>query len=144
MKINKRNEKFFLFLKMAMPTAYGKFPGQGLNPSYRCDLHHICCNTRSFNPLQWARKSNPYLLQWRECTALRFLLIYCATMGTPEMKFLDRKRLLLKKNLITVLLWHSRLRIWCYHCSSLGHCCGTSSKPGPETSICLGCSQIKF
>ena len=42
-----------------------------------------------------------------------------------------------------VPLWHSGLRIWCCHCSSLGHCCGAGSIPGPGTSICYGCGQKK-
>ena len=33
-----------------------------------------------------------------------------------------------------VLLWCSRLRIWCGCCSGLGHCCGMGSIPGPGTS----------
>ena len=42
--------------------------------------------------------------------------------------------------------WLSELCIWsCWSCPccSLGHCCGTGSIPGPETSACLGCSQKK-
>ena len=31
-------------------------------------------------------------------------------------------------------MWHSGLRIWCCHCSSLDHCCGSVSIPGPGTS----------
>ena len=45
-----------------------------------------------------------------------------------------------KKNFCRVLLWHSRLRIWCCHCS-LGHCYGASLIPGPGTCACHGCSQ---
>ena len=37
----------------------------------------------------------------------------------------------------------SRLRIWHYHCSALGHFCGVGSIPGPGTSACRGCSQKK-
>ena len=32
-----------------------KFPGQGLNLSYSCNLHRSCGNAASFNPLRWAR-----------------------------------------------------------------------------------------
>ena len=39
------------------------------------------------------------------------------------------------------LLWHSRLRTWHCHCSSLGCCCGTGSSPGPGTSSCHGWDQ---
>ena len=28
--------------------------------------------------------------------------------------------------------------IWCFHCSSLGCCCGMGSVPGPGTSTCHG------
>ena len=45
-----------------------------------------------------------------------------------------------KKNFCRVLLWHSRLRICCCHCS-LGHCYGASLIPGPGTCACHGCSQ---
>ena len=37
-----------------------------------------------------------------------------------------------------VPLWHSRLRIWHCHCSSLDHCCGSGSILGLGTSICHG------
>lgn len=33
-----------------------------------------------------------------------------------------------------ILLWCSKLRIWCCPCSSLGHCCGTGFISGLETS----------
>ena len=36
----------------------------------------------------------------------------------------------------------NELRIWDCHRSSLGHCCGTDSIPGPGTSICHRCGQI--
>ena len=36
------------------------------------------------------------------------------------------------------------LRIWHCHCSSLGHCCGVGSIPGPGTSTCHGCSPQKI
>ena len=36
----------------------------------------------------------------------------------------------------------SRLRIQCCHCSSLGHCCGTGSIPGPGISTCHGHNQV--
>ena len=37
--------------------------------------------------------------------------------------------------------WLSRLRIWCCHCSSSGHCCGGAWTLGPGTSMCLRCGQ---
>ena len=37
--------------------------------------------------------------------------------------------------------WLSRLRTWCYHHSSSGHCYCTGSIPGPGTSTCCGGSQ---
>ena len=37
---------------MVALMAYGKFPGQGLNPSP--NWNHSCSNARSFNPLHWA------------------------------------------------------------------------------------------
>ena len=40
--------------------------------------------------------------------------------------------------------WPSRLGIWHYHCSGLGHYCGTGSMPGLGTSICYGHSQKKY
>ena len=39
---------------------------------------------------------------------------------------------------LEILLWHSRLRIWHGHCSSLGYCCGAGSVPGPGTSAFQG------
>ena len=40
-------------------------------------------------------------------------------------------------------LENSRLRVWCYHCSSLGVCCGKGSIPGPGIFICCECGQKK-
>ena len=40
----------------------------------------------------------------------------------------------LKNSCLGLLLWHSGLRSWHCHCSSSGHCCGTSSISGLETS----------
>ena len=37
---------------------------------------------------------------------------------------------------IGVPLWYSRLRIWCCHCSGLGHCYGASLILSPGTSTC--------
>ena len=39
--------------------------------------------------------------------------------------------------------WFSRLRTPCCNWSGLGCCWGTSSVPGPGTSVCLGCSIKK-
>lgn len=46
---------FFFFFLMAIPTAYFRSPGQGLNPSHSYDLDHSCRNTRSFNPWHHSR-----------------------------------------------------------------------------------------
>ena len=35
-----------------------------------------------------------------------------------------------------ILLWYSRLRIWCCHYSSLGHCCDAGSVLGLGISTC--------
>ena len=43
--------------------------------------------------------------------------------------------------ILGVLLRCRGLRIWHCQCSSSGHCCGTSSVPGPGTSTCCGCSS---
>ena len=40
-------------------------------------------------------------------------------------------------------MWHSRLRIWCCHCSCLGRCCGACSTPGPGTASCHRHGQEK-
>ena len=40
-----------------------------------------------------------------------------------------------------VLLWHSGLRIWHYHCSGLGCCCGADSVPGLGSFTCCGRGQ---
>ena len=39
-------------------------------------------------------------------------------------------------NVIQRELWCGGLRIQCYHCSNLVHCCGKGSIPGQGTSIC--------
>ena len=49
----------------------------------------------------------------------------------------------LNKMSLRVPLWLSSLRMWRCHCSGSGHCCGTDSIPGLETSACCGCSQNK-
>jgi len=53
----------------------------------------------------------------------------------------SRKRKKKKKISFGVLLWHSRLRIRCCYCNSLGRCCGLSSVPGLGTSTCHQHSQ---
>ena len=52
-----------------------------------------------------------------------------------------RRGSLFKYKIHRVLVWHSRLKIWCCHCMGLGHCCGTGLIPGLGTSECSGCSQ---
>ena len=47
----------------------------------------------------------------------------------------------LKVGVYGVPLQHSRLRLWCYPCSSLGHCCGAGLISGPGTSTCPECGQ---
>ena len=42
---------------------------------------------------------------------------------------------------VGVLLWLSRLRIWCCHCCGLGHCCGMSLIPGSGTSTFHECGK---
>ena len=42
-----------------------------------------------------------------------------------------------------VPLWCSKLRIWCCHCSGLGHHYGLGLLPGLGTSTCHRCSQKK-
>ena len=41
--------------------------GQGLNLSYRCNLHHSCGNSGSFNPLCQGRGTNPCLCSDPSC-----------------------------------------------------------------------------
>ena len=54
-----------------------KFPGQGSNTSYSCDLHRSCSNARSFNPLCWAG-------DWTCILVLqRCRWSHCVTAGTP-------------------------------------------------------------
>ena len=49
----------------------------------------------------------------------------------------------LKGEVAGVPLWHSGLRIWHCHCSSLGHCSGVSLIPGLGTYICYAYSLKK-
>ena len=73
-----RKSFFFLIKKnafMAAPDSIWKFPGQRLNPS------HSCGNTRSFNPLLWARDqtcASPVI----RASAVRFLT-HWGMAGTP-------------------------------------------------------------
>ena len=60
---------------------------------------------------------------------------FWATMGTTCFLF--------KNEIFEVLLWWSRLRIQHCHCSSLGHCRGLGSIPGPGTFKCHRHSQKK-
>ena len=47
---------FFIFFFFYSHTrGIWKFLGQGLNPSWSCDLLHSCSNARSFNPLHWTK-----------------------------------------------------------------------------------------
>ena len=48
-----------------------------------------------------------------------------------------------KKVKFGFLLWFSRLRIWCCHCSGSGHCRGANLIPGLGTFTCHRCSPKK-
>ena len=56
---------------MATPMANGSWAGQRLNLSHSCELHHSCGNTRSFNPLHWARNQT-HTSAATQATAVRF------------------------------------------------------------------------
>ena len=63
------------------------FPGQGVNPSRSCDLHHSRGNAGSFKPLCCARDQT-----WASALtgdASVGFLTHCATEGTPSMAFSD-------------------------------------------------------
>ena len=63
-----------------------KFSGQGLNVKHSWNL---CCsgsNTRSFNPLHWA-KDWTHTSAATQATAVGFLT-HCAMAGTPELSYL--------------------------------------------------------
>ena len=49
-KLLKCSGLLFLFSFLAA-LRYMEFPGQGLDPSCCCDIHHSCNNAESFNPL---------------------------------------------------------------------------------------------
>ena len=53
--------------------------------------------------------------------------------------------IMVKRNglILEAALRGSALRIWHCHCSSLGHCCGAGSVPGPGTSTCHRWGQKK-
>ena len=56
-----------------------KFLSKGLNLSHSCDLCHSFSNTRSFNPLHWARDwTHASTVTW--AAAVGFLT-HCATLG---------------------------------------------------------------
>lgn len=40
---------FFVFFFFCHTPGMGKFPGQGLTPSWRCSVYHSCGNTRSLS-----------------------------------------------------------------------------------------------
>ena len=52
-----------------------------------------------------------------------------------------KKETMIKQEIkLGIPLWHRGLKIWCGHCSSLGHCYGMGLIPGPGISTCCGCS----
>ena len=62
---------------MTAPKAYGKFLGQGLNPSHSCNLCWVCSSAGSFNLQHQARD--------QICTsaATQAATAHCTTAGTP-------------------------------------------------------------
>ena len=75
-------------------------PGNFLNPSCSCNLHHSYGNTSSFNPLHWARDwTCTSAVAW--ATAVRFLT-YCATVETPLSSHLFNISFFLYKGWISV------------------------------------------
>ena len=69
----------FFFFQRLHPWPM-EVPGQRLNPSCSCSLHHSCGNARSFNPPQSGDQTNSFSATW--ATAFGFLT-HCATVGTP-------------------------------------------------------------
>ena len=81
----------FGHVKIWLPSPYPRgrtcsiweFPGQRLNLSCSCDLHHSCHNARSFNPLHQAwYQTHTCAATW--VSAVRFLT-HCTTVGTPQL-----------------------------------------------------------
>ena len=74
---------FYFYFYFWATLWHMKFPSQGSDPSYSCNLHHSCVNTRSSNPLHWTGYRTcilvlqrymppvPVALQWE----LQFLLL---------------------------------------------------------------------
>ena len=69
---------FIFIFFMAVLSVYGRSPGQGLNPSPSCDLHHSCGNARFF----WARDQT-HTSTATPVAAVRFLT-HCTMAGTPS------------------------------------------------------------
>ena len=74
---------WFCFVLYDLTHGIWKFPGQGLNLSCTCDLHHSCSNAGSFNPLLWARAPN-HTSAVIGAAEVRFLT-HCATAGIPHL-----------------------------------------------------------
>ena len=79
---------YFFFLFVWHTHSIWKFPGQGWHPSCSCDLHHSFSNTSPFNPLRWARESNPPVCSDPSCCKDNTgSLTHCPTAGTPKYFF---------------------------------------------------------
>ena len=80
------------------PHSTQKFPGQGLNLTQNCDLHHNC-NTRSLTPVMGCG------LNWCLQRQARSL-IHLATVGTPDANYY-------------ITEWINN-KVWSSHCGSVG------------------------
>ena len=71
---------------MSVLTAYGhmEFPGPGIDSKPQLLPCHICSNSRSFNPLCWARDGTHTSAE-TQATEVRFLT-YSTTVGTPILR----------------------------------------------------------
>ena len=74
---------FLTIYFITAPVAYGKFLGQGLNPSCSCDL----CRTVSFNLQCWARDQT-HASAVTPAAAVGFLT-HCTTVGTLTKYYLE-------------------------------------------------------
>ena len=111
-------------------TWHMEFPGQGSEPSHSCDntgsLIHCGLNLRPSAP-----KAPPILLHHSRNSFFFF----------PSLHTCCRVKFYYKNYPLGVLLWHSRLRIWHFHCCGVGCCYGMGSAPGLGTSTSHGCIQ---
>ena len=113
--------------------------------AWLCGLRIWHCCELWYRSQMWLRSCIAVAVVYRPAAAAQIQpLAWELHMPQMEVFFaLRSKKKKKEKKIVGVLLWISRLRIWCCHCCGSGGWCGAGSVPSPKTSACCGCSHKK-